>query len=114
MSVLPIGDLGDDAFCLSLSDLNPGDTMLESPLLCKSPKSREPFLIIALIADASVLENYALYGSLTNPVLKPAFEFAVLAGNLNCSNKLDDCLGLKVRPREYFSPDGDLGGVNPF
>ena len=35
-------------------------------------------------------------------------------GNLNCSSNLELYLGLKVLPRPYFSPLGDLGGVRPF
>lgn len=47
------------------------------------------------------------------PVLNAALVFW-FPGSLNYSSKLEDCLGLKVRPKEYFSPEGDLGGVSPF
>ena len=33
---------------------------------------------------------------------------------MNGSSKLPLYFGLKVLPRLYFSPDGDLGGVSPF
>ena len=33
---------------------------------------------------------------------------------LKCSKRLELCFGDIVRPKLYFSPDGDLGGVKPF
>lgn len=33
---------------------------------------------------------------------------------MNYSMRLIDCFGLMVRPKPYFSPEGDLGGVSPF
>lgn len=36
------------------------------------------------------------------------------AGTLNYSSKLELRLGLNVRPKPNFSPEGDLGGVSPF
>ena len=82
---------------------------LELPPDFNSPKSRLPFLIMLLIADASVLEKFALYGPAVSDV-----KSTWLGYTLNYSSKLDDCFGLNVLPRPYFSPDGDLGGVSPF
>jgi hypothetical protein len=121
LSVRPTGDLGELTFVFSFSDFNPGLSMgnpfeLVAPPLFKSPKSREPLLIAADIALASVLENYALYGSDTRAASLVKLLF--VGWNFMASRRLLLYFGLNVLPNEprpeYFSPDGDLGGVSPF
>ena len=84
----------------------------------KSVKFSEPLLRLVK-PDRSVFANYELYGSSFLALPNRAFSatVALLSGPstpLNSSIRLNDCLGLTVRPSPYFSPDGDLGGVNPF
>ena len=120
LSVRPTGDLGDvyppfeslSLPCteLALLPIMPG----ESPVYpdFRSPKSSEPFF------DAiSVFEKFGLNRSPYPPLerLSGCIKLLCCDGTLNYSSKLYDCFGLIVLPRPlYFSPLGDLGGVNPF
>jgi hypothetical protein len=101
LSVLPTGDLGLVYF-------------FSGSLKLSTPNSSPPFFINPLMLAASVFENYALYGSDTNLLSVAEEKLLFATGSLNCSSKLELCLGLKVRPRPYFSPEGERGGVKPF
>ena len=120
LSVRPTGDLGDvcppfeslSLICteLALLPIIPGDSPVYPDF--RSPKSSEPFF------DAiSVFEKFGLNRSLYPPLERFSGCIKLLCrdGTLNYSSKLYDCFGLIVLPRPlYFSPLGDLGGVNPF
>jgi len=96
----------------SYPGLFPNALLLPLPLL-RSPKSIDPLFSALLIAEASVFENYTLYGSLPLDSFIKLFCDA-LGCTLNYSSKLELYFGLIVRPKLYFSPDGDRGGVKPF
>ena len=67
------------------------------------------------MAEASVFENYKLYGSLFTATASFTKLFWEAFGlTLNYSSKLELYFGLIVRPKLYLSPDGERGGVNPF
>ena len=74
----------------------------------------DPLFKAPLIADASVFENYKLYGSFGLDYSFMKLFCDAFGLTLNYSSKLELYLGLIVRPKLYLSPEGDRGGVNPF